>query len=178
MNQGDIDTQWFAVRARHTARAMAVLEPLCAEVFFPREKIVVPGKKPRMKALIPHVLFIRSSRQEALEIERLSHRENSIVTEPIWIYRYPNDTAVQEISPASINLLRMLAESDAGRCEIFNKQNFKPKERVRITGGIYEGYTGHVQRVKKNLHVIVRIEGVCLVMLPFIHPDLLEKIQD
>ena len=47
---------------------------------------------------------------------------------------------------------------------------------MRVIGGQFKGYEGHVQRVKKNKHVIVKIEGVCLVMLPFIHPDLLEPI--
>ena len=47
-----------------------------------------------------------------------------------------------------------------------------------MIGGPYKGYEGYVQRVRKNKHVIVKIEGVCMVILPFIHPDLLQPVSD
>ena len=93
-----------------------------------------------------------------------------------WIYRYPTDNTIRPIPPHAISLLRLLTADDTTRCEIFNKKDFRENEHVRITGGIYKGYEGYVQRVRKNRHVIVKIEGVCLVMLPFIHPDFLESI--
>lgn len=169
-------TEWFAIKTRKDFSAEEALEPLCDEVFFPKENVIIPGKNPRIKAVIPHVLFIKTTRSNALAMEAngRKHPESYI---PFWIYRYPSDNAIQVIPQASIDLLKLLTSSDTTRCEIFSHKNFKPNQHVRITGGVYEGLDGYVQRVKKNRHVIVKIEGVCLVLLPFIHPDLLEPLE-
>ncbi len=168
-------SEWFAIKTRQDFRAEELLSQVCDEVFFPKECINTPGQKPRTKAVIPHVLFIKTSRQHALDLEKEGRRcEGAAI--PFWIYRYPTDNEIQVITQASIDLLRLLTSDDTTRCEIFNKRDFKENVRVRVTGGFYKGYEGYVQRVKKDKHVIVKIEGVCLVMLPFIHPDLLEQI--
>lgn len=168
-------SEWFAIKSRQAFKAERQLTSLCDEVYFPKEFIKQPGKPNRLHAIIPRVLFIKTTREKALELERRGWDTNQSLV-PFWIYRFPSDDQIQVIPDSSINLLRLLTANDATRCEIFNKKEFKENEHVRITGGIYEGYEGYVQRVKKNKHVIVKIEGICLIMLPFIHPDLLEQI--
>ena len=167
--------EWFAIKTRQVFKAAEYLKSYCSEVFLPKEVIMDHSKKLRERAVIPHVLFIKTNCENALLLEKqgIEHPESSI---PFWIYRYPKDRTIQIIPQTSIDLLRLIATDDAAKCEIFNKKDFKPNERVRVTGGIYEGQEGYVQRVKKNKHVIVKIEGICLVMLPFIHPNLLEPI--
>lgn len=167
--------EWFAIKTRQDFRAEEELAPLCDEVLFPKEVIAVSGKRNRVKAIIPRVLFIRTNSRKALELEKRG-REHPELSVPFWIYRYPNDDSIQVIPQSSINLLRLLTADDTTRCEIFNKSDFSVNQHVRVTGGRFEGCEGFVQRVKKNKHVIVRIEGVCMVMLPFIHPDLLEPV--
>lgn len=168
-------SEWFAIRTRQDFRAETALIPLCDEVFFPKTVVSSPNKRPREKAIIPRVLFIRTTRDNALKLERAG-REHPEMSVPFWLYRYPTDNRIQVISQSSIDLLRLLTADDTTRCEIFNKKDFRENQHVRVTGGFYKGYEGYVQRVKKNKHVIVKIEGICLVMLPFIHPDLLEVI--
>lgn len=167
--------KWFAIRTRQDFKAEEVLKPLCEDVFFPTETVVSEGKRSRTKAVIPHVLFIKTTRDRAIHLER-EGRKASGMPVSFWIYRYPADNEIQVIPQSSIDLLKLLTSDDSSGCEIFNRTNFREKDHVRITGGIYKGYDGYVQRVKKNYHVIVKIEGVCLVMLPYIHPDLLERI--
>lgn len=171
------ETQWYAIRTKQDFKAEKILLPLCDEVFFPKETVRTPDSRNRVKAVIPHVLFIRTNRANALELERQS-RDCLELPVSFWIYRYPTDNEIQPIPQKSIDLLHMLTADSPEGCRIFNRTDFREKERVRVVGGIYEGYQGFVYRVKKNKHVIVRIEGVCMVMLPFIHPDLLEKIDD
>lgn len=179
MNESDTSlntkSEWFAIKTRQDFKAEAVFSPICEEVLFPKEIIKVAGKKERLKAIIPHVLFIKTTRDKALEMEKMGrqHPEQAI---PFWIYRYPRDNQIQPISQSSIHLLRLLSAEDTTKCQIFNKSDFKENQYVRISGGPFEGYKGYVVRVKKNKHVVVKIEGVCLVMLPFIHPDFLEPI--
>ena len=167
--------EWFAIKTRQDFRAESALAPYCDEVFLPKEAVKVEGKKDRIRALIPHVLFIKTTRDKALELERegREHPESSI---PFWIYRYPHDNQIQTIHPSSIHLLRLLTSDDTTGCQIFNKKDFKTNQRVRITNSRFKGFEGQVVRVKKNKHVVVKIEGVCMVMLPFIHPDFLEVV--
>ncbi|MBD5163306.1 MAG: hypothetical protein HDT09_01220 [Bacteroidales bacterium] len=168
--------EWFAIKSRQANKAEEVLNEYCDEVFFPQEVIRTKDRAERRRALIPRVLFVKTSRKKVLELERRS-RENPESFIPFWIYRYPTDRKIQVISPRSIELLRLLTSGDTTQCEIFNKTDFRENERVRVTGGPYQGYEGFVQRVKKNKHVIVKLEGICLIMLPFIHPDLLEPVE-
>ena len=164
---------WLAIKTRQDFSAEKVLSQICEEVFFPKEEILMPGKKSRVRAVIPHVLFIKTTRDNALALESEGRRNASV---PFWIYRYPKDNKIQIISQHSIDLLRLLTSDDTTKCRIYTSRDFKEKERVRVTDGVFKGYEGFVQRVEKNKHVVVSIEGVCMVILPFIHPDLLEKI--
>ena len=169
------ELRWFAIKTKKDFQAENVLEPLCDEVFFPKEKVRIPGGKSRVKAFIPHVLFIKTTREKALELEKMG-REMAGLPIPFWIYRYPKDNNIQIIPQKSIDFLRLITSDNSEKCEIFAKESFKKNDHVRVIDGIFKGNEGYVQRVKKNLHVVVEIEGICMVMLPFIHPDLLEKI--
>lgn len=51
-------------------------------------------------------------------------------------------------------------------------------DRVRITGGIFEGVEGVILRVKGDRRVSVCIKGVMAVATTYIHPSLMEKIED
>lgn len=168
-------TQWYAIRTRNETRAEEVLADECAEVYCPKEEVRTPEGKLRTRVLIPRVLFIRTTRRHALELEEKSRQPDSGIA-PLWIYRYVKGDEIQPIGEAQIHLLHLLTAPEPEKCEIFTKTDFRPGVTVRVTGGPYKGNVGTVQRVKKNKHVIVRIEGICMIMLPFIHPDLLEEI--
>lgn len=169
--------KWFAIRTMQDFKAEKALKSLCDEVFFPKTLVFTAEKRKRERALIPHVLFILTTRSRALELERESRRpgESEI---SFWIYRYPNSDRIQEIDASHIELLRLLTSAEGEGCEIFRKVEFREHQRVRVTGGIFKGYTGSVVRVRKNRHVVVRIEGICAVLLPYIHPSLLEEIHN
>lgn len=179
MNQGEIaqntKTEWFAIKTRQAFKAETEFSSICEEILFPKEVVRLPGGKSRLKVIIPHTLFIKTTRENALELERRGreHPEQSI---PFWIYRYPHDNRIQAIPQSSIHLLKLMTAADSAKCQIFNKSDFKKDQHVKITDGQFKGYEGYVVRVKKNRHVVVKIEGVCLVLLPFIHPDFLESI--
>ena len=169
------ETQWFAIRTRQDFRAEKVLGAVCDEVFFPKKIVAVPGKRAHKRAIIPHVLFIKTSLANALALEA-DGRKHPDMFISFWIYRYPKENKIQVISQHSIDLLRLLSMDGPSECEIFNKTDFRENEHVRVIGGDYKGHEGYVQRVKKNKHVVIKIEGICMVMLPFIPPSLLEKI--
>lgn len=51
-------------------------------------------------------------------------------------------------------------------------------DKVRVTGGIFEGAEGYFLRIKGDRRVVVNIKGVAAVATAFIHPSLIEKIYD
>lgn len=173
--QQNTPTKWFAIKCRSEYKASKILQQHCNEIFFPLKTIKTPEGNIRKKAIIPRVVFICTTEDNALSLETQA-RERPGSLPPFWIYRLPDSRQIQQIPQSSIDLLRLLTSSDTTGCQIFNKTDFKANQRVKVTGGPFKGYEGYVQRVKKNKHVIVKIEGICLVMLPFIHPDLLTPL--
>lgn len=167
--------EWYAIRTQQDFRAEEVLASECDSVFFPKTEMPLPSGKTRRRALIPHVLFIKTTRTNAMELERKGRQASGFVV-PFWIYRYPMSMQIQVIPQKSIDLLKLLINDDSAGCRIYNPKEFAVGQRVRVTGGLYQGYEGFVKRIGRDRHVIVEIEGVCMVMLPFIHPDLLEPV--
>lgn len=51
-------------------------------------------------------------------------------------------------------------------------------DNVRIIGGVFEGVEGVIMRVKGDRRVSVCIQGVMAVATAYIHPSLIEKIED
>lgn len=168
-------SNWYAVRTRHDFRAEAALKQECDEVFFPKEVVKTASGRLLTKAVIPRILFIRTSFQKAMALEQRGRDITDKMT-PFWIYRYEKTGKIQTIPERQIQLIKLLTTNDTTGCEVLINSNLRKGQYVRVTGGLYKGYEGYVQRIKKNKHVVVRIEGICLVVLPFIHPDLLEII--
>lgn len=56
--------------------------------------------------------------------------------------------------------------------------NFLEGQKVRVTGGIFEGAEGVIKRIKGDRRLIVNISGVVCVATAFIHPSLLEPLTD
>lgn len=167
-------TNWYAIKTRLDFRAEEALSPYCDEIFFPKREVAGGKTKKKYKAVIPHVLFIRTTRLQALRLEVSGRTEPGAI--PLWIYRYPKTREPQVITRESIDLLRMLTADDTSGCRIYTVKDFRPGQRVRVKDGMFKGYEGTVQRIAKNRHVVVNLQGLCLVILPFIHPDLLEEI--
>lgn len=53
----------------------------------------------------------------------------------------------------------------------------KKGDYVRIIGGVWKGIEGKLIRVKKNLRVVVFLQGIAAVATTSIHPSLVEKIE-
>lgn len=167
--------RWYAIRTHKDFLAAEILAPQCDEVFLPYTIRHTPLGRERKRPLIPHVLFIRTSRRNAISME-LAGRMAPDANLSFWIYRYPDSPDPQVISPRSIELLRLLTADTTDTAGIYHPAVFTPGQRVRITGGMFEGYEGFVKRVGRDRRVIVEIEGICMVLLPFIDPALLSPL--
>jgi len=59
-----------------------------------------------------------------------------------------------------------------------NPGDFSYGDRVRVLGGIFKGAEGLFVRVKGDRRVVVNIAGVVAVATTFVHPSMIEKIED
>lgn len=58
------------------------------------------------------------------------------------------------------------------------QQNFKKGDYVRIMAGPFAGVEGYLTRIKKNRCVFVAVKGVAAVATTFIHPSMLDKVEE
>lgn len=169
-------SNWYALRTQNESAAESALAPLTDEVFVPRREVTNSAGHRSLRPVIPRLMFMRSTEHNALELELNSRRGLIQGLPSFWIYRYQTGGAIQPITPKEMNLMRLLTADDTSRCEVYTKTDFRKGDHIRVAAGPFAGYEGYVRRIARNLHVIVEIEGVCSIALPFIHPDLLEKI--
>lgn len=57
-------------------------------------------------------------------------------------------------------------------------KNWKKGQKVRITGGVFEGYEGTLLRIKGDRRIMVEIPGLVAVATGFVHPSLLESMNE
>ena len=57
-----------------------------------------------------------------------------------------------------------------------NPEKYQKGDKVRVTGGPFEGAEGYVVRIKKDRRLVVTISGVAAIATSFIPMELLEKI--
>lgn len=170
--------QWYAIRVTYN-REMKVkreLDSLHIENFLPMKyRIVMRGER-KIKELVPaiHNLIFVNINQAALKeykatttlpIRYIMNRETR---EPIVIpdYQMRNFIAVAG------NLKEQIVYLEP------NVSNFKKGDKVRITGGVFEGTEGYFMRIKGDRRVVVCINGLAAVATTFIHPSLVEKINE
>lgn len=170
--------RWYAIRTDDVFAVEKIMVERCDQVYLPTRTIAPEGRKPRVAALIPHVMFLRATLRQVVDMEQAGRRNDSDPDNPpLWIYRNPGDTNPCAITERSIHLLRLLTGDTAQEtCRIYNPQKLTVDSHVRIIGGPFEGYEGFVKRIGRDRRVIVEIQGLCMVILPRLHPDLLEPL--
>ena len=63
-------------------------------------------------------------------------------------------------------------------CRAGPKLHLVKGQKVRITGGVFEGVIGEFVRIRHDRRVVVNIEGVMAVATTFIPPSLVEPIKE
>lgn len=166
---------WYALRATHEFDVANTLRTECSDVYLPVEQARTADGTTRTRPLISRVLFVRDTETHLLQLEKRGHDPIDPI-QPFWIYRYERGGAIQPVKDTEMQLLRLLSATDSTRCEIYTRTDFHAGQAVEVIAGPFAGYRGHVRRIQRNRHVIVEIEGICAIALPFIHPDLLSPL--
>lgn len=170
------EKQWYAIRVTYN-REMKVkqeLDSLNISNFLPMKYQMVTRGGRRIKVLMPaisNLIFINLTREEMKEyrdktlmpvryiMDKETHRPITIPKRQMDNFIAVAGTFDEQVIYLDLNLTQM-----------------KKGEKVRITGGIFEGAEGEFVRVKGDRRVVVTIPGIVAVATAFIHPSLIEKI--
>ena len=176
---------WFPMRVTYQRemKVKAELDRQGIENFVPmRYKVVESqneGDSELRRVLLPaisNLIFVRSTQEQLSELKRRNE-----VLEPL---RYMMDhTAASEHSIMTVadremeNFMRVASRTDDSVMFLDDETVVgKEGKRVEIMGGVFEGVTGVIRRVKRCKRVVVEIEGVASVAIAWVPAGMLKEI--
>ena len=161
------DMNWFAIRVSYSRELAlkAILDAEKIENFIPMryEYVIKSGK--RVRRLLPaihNLVFVHSTRKriDALKDELESSMPILIPDAQMRSFILvagSHEEAILYVEPAELHLAK--------------------GQKVRITGGVFEGVIGEFVRIRHDRRVVVNIEGVMAVATTFISPSLVEPVE-
>lgn len=169
---------WYAMRAtyRRGQQARELLENAGAKCFIPMkwEEKSVRGRKVRRYTPVAGNLIFVYGRQSVIQnvksrAEYLQYMTDSRSREKITVPEEQMQQFIAAVGSYNEQFI-FLKASDI---------DLTKGEKVRITGGEFEGRTGTFMRVKgaREKRVVVAIPGVMAVAYAAIHPSLVEKVE-
>ena len=170
-------TNWYALKVfyNRTAKVDAQLKGRNIESYIPMKSVeqVVAGRKVRRrKPAISSLMFMRCSEAEASEIQKLLMGE-------VMVYRNRGERQPAAIPDKEMQMfIRVTSIDDLGMEYLGDSgEEWTTGDRVRVTGGIFQGAEGYIKRIKGNHRLIVAIEGVIAVATSYIPTCFLEKVE-
>lgn len=172
---------WFPMRVTYSRelKVKAELDRLGIENFLPMTyKLADADTEHPRRELVPainNLIFVRSSQS------RISSLKSTELLQPL---RYIMDrTAKEEHTIMTVpdvqmeNFMRVASRTDDSVL-FLNDETVVGKEgkRVLITGGVFDGITGVIRRVKRCKRVVVELEGIASVAIAFVPAVLLKEI--
>ena len=172
------DTHWFALKVffNKVLWLESELNKLFIECYYPvkmmeREHKGVKAivKEPAVSSLI----FFRSTTTQAEEIQKIFDGH-------VLLYRYRSSKNPAVISDEEMSIFKMVTSNGNPDLEYMDTGvvAFKKGQHVRVTGGLFEGAEGYIQRIHGNRRLVVAIEGIVAVATSYIPSCFLQKIDD
>lgn len=175
---------WFPMRVTYSRelKIKSELDRLDIENFLPMTyKLVDADTENPHRELVPainNLIFVRSSRDRISSL-----KSTNVVLQPL---RYIMDRTAQQahtimtVPDAQMqNFMRVASKTDDS-VMFLNDETVVGKEgkRVLITGGVFDGVTGVIRRVKRCKRVVVELEGIASVAIAFVPAVLLQEIKN
>lgn len=169
---------WYPLRVTY-ARELKVKEYLDEkkiECFIPmhyQEKLQGEIKVKQLVPVIHNLLFVRTDKKQIDILKAdspvstlIRYLMNPVTHLPVII---PEKQMQDFIAVAGTTEEQVLYLSTS-------EVSMKKGDRVRITGGIWEGVEGRFIRVKRGMRVVVEIEGIMAVATASLHPSLVQRL--
>lgn len=174
------EAYWYALRITYSRELVLkeFLDRNNIENFIPMRYEYVMRKEQRIRKLVPaihNLIFIHSTRKKIDEI-----KEANAILLPL---RYIMDRETkQPIVIPEYQMRHFIAVAGSYDQQVIylppTEYSMQKGDRVRITGGIFEGVEGVFVRVKGDRRVVVSIQGIMAVATTFIHPSLIVPISE
>ena len=176
---------WFVLRATYNRVKAAITKANNEGIttYVPMhyvQKMIVGKKKRILQPLLPNILFIYATREEADRLIKKSPDAHSSS-----IKYYLNRTLPPEANgknpPLTIPYEAMISfikatstDSDHVRIVTSEQCHYKTGDTVRVIEGEFQGVTGKVARIAGQQRIVVEISGLCLVATAYIPSDFIE----
>ena len=177
--------KWFVLRATYNRVKAAITKAKNEGIttYVPMhyvQKMIVGKKKRILQPLLPNILFIYATREQA---DRLVKK--SLDAHSSSIKYYLNRTLPPEANgknppltipyEAMINFIKATStDSDHVRIVTSEQCHYKTGDTVRVIEGEFQGVTGKVARIAGQQRIVVEISGLCLVATAYIPSDFIE----
>lgn len=172
------EVEWFAMRVTYhrELEAKRLLDEKGVENFIPMKyvKSARTGKK-RLVPVIHNIIFVRTTASRIAELKSPSC---------IPLLQYMMDQRLgKKITVPEKQMRTFIAVTgtydDSLRFFGPTEISFAKAQKVRITGGIFEGCEGVLVKVKghRSKQVVVEVKGVVSVALVSVHPELVSPIE-
>ena len=176
---------WFPMRVTYQRemKVKAELDRLGIENFVPMRYKVVErqndGDTELRRVLVPainNLIFVRSTQERLSELKRRNE-----VLEPLRYmmdHTVSKEHAIMTVADREMeNFMRVASRTDDS-VMFLDDETIVGKEgkRVKIMGGVFEGVTGVIRRVKRCKRVVVEIEGVASVAIAWVPAGVLKVI--
>ena len=168
---------WYAMRAtyRREREAMQLLAKENLGCFVPMQYKIAIKKGKKVRVLVPivhNLIFVHARPSEVKRVKSL-----------VAYLQYITDTrSGQKIIIPDNEMQRFIAVAGSYNDHLLYFQpdelNLSKGTKVRIIGGDFEGQEGIFLKVKgaRDRRVVIAIQGVIVVAMATIHPDLIEVI--
>ena len=175
---------WFPMRVTYSRelKMKAELDRLKIENFLPMTyKLFDADTANPHRELVPainNLIFIRSSKDRISTL-----KSTNVVLQPL---RYIMDRTAQQahtimtVPDAQMQNFMRVASMTDDSVMFLNDETVVGKEgkRVLITGGIFNGVTGVIRRVKRCKRVVVELDGLATVAIAFVPAILLKELEN
>ena len=170
-------TNWYALKVfyNRVAKIETLLKGRNIESYIPMKSVeqVVAGRKVRRrKPAISSLMFIRCSEAEASELQKKLLGE-------VMVYRNRGERQPAAIPDSEMQMFIRVTSIDDLGLEYLDeaKEEWTTGDKVRVTGGIFQGAEGYIKRIKGNHRLVVAIEGIIAVATSYIPTCFLEKVE-
>lgn len=150
------------------------LKKLSVECYYPVK--LIERERKGVKAIVKEpavssLMFFRSTATQAEEIQKDFDGH-------VLLYRYRSSKNPALIPDEEMNIFKMVTSSGNPDLEYMDAGAvaFKEGQHVRVTGGLFEGAEGYIQRIHGNHRLVVAIEGIVAVATSYIPSCFLQKI--
>ncbi|MCM1502954.1 MAG: UpxY family transcription antiterminator [Bacteroidales bacterium] len=118
--------------------------------------------------IVPSLIFIRSTKEYMEQIRRNPDSR-------ISVYCAPGTNLPASIPDREMEIFMFVIRTGCRTLEPID-MNFTKGDRVRVTGGMFDGAEGYITRVHGTRRFVVMIEGVAAIATVYIPRHFIEKI--